>query len=142
MEQALQIIQYVAMGLSAVVIIAQFVYNKVKGSKSRFLSKTLGFLQELSESVGFAEQMTNLEGEAKKYFAIKHISMFCENKKIKFTDEQLDAAIEMLIKLTKAVNAREKDLIGTDNELEGDNNTYNEMSANGEASLADSEIIE
>ena len=140
--QILEIVQYIVCGSAVLFSIAQFIYNKVKGSKSKFLSKLLEFLQGLGTSVEFAEKMTKLKPEEKKSFAMEYITMFCENKKVKFTTEQLDKAVEFLVNLTKTVNAREKDLIDTSDELVGNTETGNAKLSNGETVIKDGETLE
>lgn len=105
-QQILEIVQYVVLGLSIVLTVISFIYGKIKGSSSKFLTNCLSFLDEISSSMGFAEKMISLNGEEKKSFASRQIKLYCENKKIKITDEQLDFAIETLIALTNKVNAK------------------------------------
>lgn len=140
-EQILQIAGYVVAGLAVIFSIVQFIYNRVTGSKSKFLTNFMGLLEEISASLGFAEQMTNLKGNDKKEFAQKTIAMYCENRKIKITDEQLNNAIETLIKLTKKVNAREKDLIEANDELVGDAKTNNGISATNKPDIQSDELV-
>lgn len=140
-QQILEIVQYVVCGLAVLFSIAQFIYNKVKGANSRFLSKSLDFIKEISTTLGFAEQMTKLQGTEKKQFAKDTIAMYCENKHIKISDEQLNIAIEILIELTKKVNAREKDLIGTGNGLVGDIKADNTLLADVETDSENGELI-
>lgn len=140
MEQALQIAQYVVCVLAVVFSVAQFIYNKIKGSKSKFLTNFMGLLNEISTSLGFAEQMTKLKGEQKKEFAQKTIATYCENKNIKISEEQLNLAIETLISLSKKVNAREKDLEADDG-LVGDCEADNAQFANSESVLENGELI-
>lgn len=138
-QQILEIVQYVVCGLAVLFSIAQFIYNKVKGSNSKFLTKSLDFIKEISTTLGFAEQMTKLQGTEKKQFAKDTIAMYCENKHIKISDEQLNIAIEILIELTKKVNAREKDLIGDG--LVGDIEADNTLLAGVEADSENGELI-
>lgn len=141
MEQALQIIQYVVCGLAVIFSIAQFIYNKAKGSKSKFLTKSLDFINEIATTLGFAEQMTKLTGIAKKEFAKNTISMYCENKNIKITNEQLEEAIEILIILTKKVNAREKDLLNASNGLDGNTTSINTVLTTIETNNESNELV-
>lgn len=141
MEQALQIAQYVVCGLAVIFSIVQFIYNKIKGSKSKFLTNFMGLLEEISTSLGFAEQMTRLNGSDKKEFAQKTIAMYCENKNIKISEEQLNNAIEILINLTKKVNAREKDLNNTNSELDGNIKSDNSMLTNNKSDNESGELV-
>lgn len=127
-EQILQIAAYVVAGLSILFNIAQLVYSKITGKKSKFASTALNFIDEISTTLEFAEQMTRLTKEEKKNFAKNAVLQYCENKKLKFSDEQVDDATERLIKLTKKVNAREKDMIagGGDAPSEADEEPQNE----------------
>ena len=97
------------------------------GIKGKVREATIEF-NEIATTLGFAEQMTKLSGEERKAFAQNAIMQYCENKSINFTDDQIDAAIERLIALTKKVNAREKDLIagGGDASVEADEEPKNE----------------
>lgn len=140
-EQILQIAGYVAAGLAVAFSVIQFIYNKVTGSKSKFLEKLLEFLYGLGSSVKFAEQMTKLRPEEKKTVAMEYITMFCENKKVKFTQEQLDSAVEFLVELTKTVNARQKDLIEASNELVGSIETDNAMLANDKSHIESGDLV-
>lgn len=139
-EQILQIAGYVVAGLAVLFSIAQFIYNKATGSKSKFLTKSLDFINEIATILGFAEQMTKLNGNDKKEFAKNSICMYCENKNIKISDEQLDAAIEILITLTKKVNAREKDLIAND-ELVGNIESDNTKFANNKSNIESGDLV-
>lgn len=140
-EQILQIAGYVVAGLAVIFSIAQFIYNKATGSKSKFLTKSLDFINEIATTLGFAEQMTRLSGSDKKEFAKNTIAMYCENKHIKISDEQLNIAIEILIELTKKVNAREKDLIEASNELDGDTQSDNTELADDKPDTENSELV-
>lgn len=140
-QQIFEIVQYVVCGLAVLFSIVQLIYNKVKGSNSRFLSKSLDFIKEISTTLGFAEQMTKLQGAEKKEFAKNTIAMYCENKHIKISDEQLNIAIEILIELTKKVNAREKDLIGASDGLVGDIEADNTLLAGVETDSENGELI-
>lgn len=110
-EQALQIVQYIIVGLSVLIAVIQFVYNKKNGSKSKFLANFLSLLDEVSSSIEFAEQMTKMNKDEKKSFAERLITMFCENKGFKITSEQLNLAVERVIKTTKKVNVDGKYVI-------------------------------
>lgn len=139
-EQILQIAGYVVAGLAVIFSIAQFIYNKATGSKNKFLTKSLDFISEIATTLGFAEQMTRLSGSDKKEFAKNTIAMYCENKHIKISDEQLNVAIEILIELTKKVNAREKDIVAKD-ELVGDIKTDNAMLSTSKSNNESGELI-
>ena len=135
LQQILEIVQYVVLGLSIVLTVISFIYGKIRGSSSKFLTNALSLLQEISASMGFAEEMLALSGEEKKSFAAKQIKLYCENRGIKITDEQLDFAIETLIALTNKVNAKERPqtenlLIGSENELVSNSTGNNQELSN------------
>lgn len=107
-QQIFEIVQYVVFGLSIVLTVLSFIYGKIKGSSSKLLANCIDLIDEIASSMGFAEKMISLNGEEKKQFASRQIKLYCENKGLKITDEQLSFAIETLITLTNKVNAKER----------------------------------
>lgn len=64
----------------------------------------------VSEYVKEAEKLSTA-GVIKKEIVLAKIRTLCVKLKIKFNEEKVSALIESVVKLTKEVNAREKDKI-------------------------------
>lgn len=74
--------------------------------KTKKWNKLLSFVKE---AMAEADNFKNYTGAEKKAFVLMKVEQFAKANHIKFNINKVANAIEELIALTKAVNAREKD---------------------------------
>lgn len=83
-----------------------FVIKLIDAIKEMDLNKLRGLAEE---AIAFAETK-NVDGQSKKEIALAWIQTRCPTIKVKFVFDTASKIIEEIIKLTKTVNARDKDL--------------------------------
>lgn len=100
---------------TAVIFIIVSIINFIKYIKAKDWNKVK---EEISNLISVAELHLNYTGEEKKEYVLTKINQFAIEHKIKFDGKKASKAIDDLVKITKEVNKREKDIAAEKVKLE------------------------
>ena len=111
MEQIEVILSIAGAALTFLLTAVTFIIKFINAAKARNIGK---MKEVVEEAVVYAEDLKGryceLSGNIKKSVALERIENKCASEKLKFDKDTAVTLIENVLKLTKNVNAREKDL--------------------------------
>lgn len=111
METIYQIITIVSVAVPLLITALTFILKFIGTAKSKKLAENI---QKIGDAVipfiKKAEEFTHYTGLEKKEFVMTQATKFAVENGIKFNAEDISNKIEELVKLTKEVNGRPKDI--------------------------------
>lgn len=110
MENLELIISLASAVLGLLVTTATFLTKFIKNARlKKAAQQTIEICNALIPYVEQAETFVNYSGEEKKEFVMTKANQYAVENGIKFDKELVDKEVEVLVKLSKEVNKREKD---------------------------------